>query len=135
MSNIGLVFPWNDIGPAWIATTKKQGVTTKDVVFLLRNVSEHTKQMGGMARLLMKMSKKVAHSKSEGVVDWGLKSIMFATDADDKIQTQLSRELERVRDSVIDNPDVTAFNVPLSFRFGISAEDLVSIINSEVAKK
>lgn len=93
------------------------------------------KTNGWHGQVANEISKKVAHSKSEGVVDWGLKSIMFATDPDDKIQTQLSRELERVRDSVIDNPDVTAFNVPLPFRFGISAEDLVSIINSEVAKK
>jgi len=133
MSHIGYVLPWSDIGPAWIASAKHQGGTTKDVVFLLRNVSRHTAKMGIVGRLLMNISKKASHSKSGGVLDWGLKTVLLAADADDETEEQLSTELGRMRDSVINDPDSTVFNVPIPLRLGISAEDLVGIVNREVA--
>ena len=132
MSHIDVVLPWKDIGPAWISITKHLGGRTKNVVFILRNVTQHTAKMGYIGRLLMNMSKKFAHSKSGGIVDWGLNTILFAAEADDMCK-QLSIELERMRNSVVNTPDTTVFNIPVPLQFGISAEDLVGIVNQEMA--
>lgn len=135
MSHIGVVLPWEDIGPAWIFISKHQGGKTKDVLFVLRNLSRHSARMGSIARLLMRISKKVAHSESGGSVEWGLKTIFFAADADSDVYDQLSSVLDRMRNSVIGEADTTVFNVPVPLRFGVSAEDLLAIINHEVASR
>lgn len=132
MSHIGVVLPWEDIGPAWCSLIKHQGGKTKDVVFLLRNVSRHTTRMGKTGRMLIGLSKKVSHSAPGSLVDWGLKAFFFAADADDAYD-QLAVELDWMRNSVMNESDSTVFNVPVPLRFGISAEDLVAIINHEVA--
>lgn len=132
MSHIGVVLPWEDLGPAWLSVIKHQGGRTKDVGFVLRNVSKHTAKMGSLGRMLMGFSKKVSHSESGGLVDWGFKALLFAADAND-MNDQLAAELARIRNSVMNEPTSTVFNIPVPLRFGISAEDLVAIINYEVA--
>lgn len=132
MSHIDIVLPWDDIGPAWCSVTKNQGVETKDVVFLLRNVSEHSAKMGKFGRWSLEISKKFAHSRRGGWVDWGLKALFWAADAEEDMQEQLKASLEQIRKSVMNEADTTIFNVPIPFRFGISAEDLIVIMNHEV---
>lgn len=133
MSHIGTVLPWSDIGPVWIATAKHENGKTKDVVFVLRNVSQHTKKMGTMGKMLMKITKNISNSKPGGALDWGLKAFFIATEADSEIKKQLSKELARMREIALTNTDASVFNIPIPLRLGISAEDLVGIMNHEVA--
>ena len=135
MSHLGVLLPWEDIGPAWCSVTKHQGMKIKDVAFLLRNVSQHTARMEKLGKLSVGLSKRMAHSKPGGLVEWGLKAFMFAADADDDIQDQLKEVLAKLRETVANEPDSTVFNIPVPFRFGIAAEDLLAIINHEVARQ
>jgi hypothetical protein len=133
MSHLGVLLPWKDIGPAWCSVTKHQGMKIKDVAFLLRNVSQHTARMEKLGKLSVGISKRMAHSKPGGLVEWGLKAFMFVADADDDIQDQLKDLLAKLRETVANESDSTVFNIPTALRFGIAAEDLLAIINHEVA--
>jgi hypothetical protein len=68
-------------------------------------------------------------------VDWGFKALAFATDADGDMQDQFKEQLAKLREAVSKEPDSTIFNIPTPFRFGIAAEDLLAIINHEVARQ
>ena len=78
MSHLGLVLPWQDIGPAWIYTVHQKGFALKDVTFLLGNASQHidrphghrgTAFCSGISRAL---SRKAGPG---GAVDWGLRAV------------------------------------------------------------
>jgi len=43
--------------------------------------------------------------------------------------------MERIRRTVQDQPDATILNIPVPLRFGMPVDDLVAIINREVAAR
>lgn len=132
MSNIGYALPWKDIGPIWIYEKKFLGIKLpSDVAFVLTNVSRHTEKMDSIGRFLINIHKKASHSKSGGALDLGLIVLSFV--ANFFPYERVSTEFLRMRDAVMNNPDSTVFYIPLTLCPGISAEDLVGIINREVA--
>ena len=134
MSHIGTTLPWADIGPAWCSVTKHAGGTTKDVVFVLRNASRHSLRMSAVGRILLRLSRRVAHSSPGGGVDWGMRAFMTLTDADESYD-QFAGEMERIRRMIQSEPDSTVFNIPVPLRLGVPVEDLIAIINREVASR
>jgi len=48
---------------------------------------------------------------------------------------QFAIEMERIRRTVQDQPDATILNIPVPLRFGMPVDDLVAIINREVAAR
>ena len=135
LSHIGIVLPWEDIGPAWISNVTHAGGTTKDVLFLLQNTSQHKRSADALGRLLLNLSKGVSGSKAGDGVDWSLRALLLAIGATGQSRSQFARELEKMRNSLAEAPDATVFNMPVPLRPGISAEDLVGILNSEVARR
>lgn len=131
LSHLGLVLPWQDIGPAWVHTIHQRGIALKDVTFILGNASRHYDRMDAVGRLLFRISRAVSTSRPGGAVDWGLRAVLAAMDAGTGAHRQIDQALEMMRRSVLDKPDTIVFNVPLVLRLGVSAEDMLAIINAE----
>lgn len=132
MSHIGVVLPWRDIGPAWIQTVRQSGMTLEDVGFVVRNADQHMDRMGPVGRFLFKLSRMMSRSRKGSVLDWGLHGLLAAADAGFGSHRQMGDALEKARAMAMDDPGAVVFNVPLALRMGMSAPDLLGIINAEV---
>jgi hypothetical protein len=132
MAHLGVILPWKDIGPAWCAVYEHQGGRTKDVCFVLRNITQHIAGTRRIGRFLLRLSQRVAQSKSEGILVWGLRIFMKHADVSE-LYDQLAVELGLMREAIQNQPDSSVFNIPVPLRFGISAEELVAILNREFA--
>jgi len=131
LSHLGIVLPWQDIGPAWVHTVYQKGIALKDVTFVLDNASRHRDRMDGLGRLLFRISRAVSGSRKGGAVEWGVRATMMAFDAGTGMHRQMNEALEMMRQAVLEKPDAIVFNVPMVLRFGVSAEDMLAIINAE----
>lgn len=132
LSHLGVVLPWEDIGPAWIHTVHQRGFALKDVTFILGNASRHHDRMDAVGRLLFRISRAVSTSRPGGAVDWGLRAVLLAMEAGSGSHRQMGEALEMMRRAGSEKPDTIVFNVPMVLRFGVSAEDMLAIINAEV---
>ncbi len=131
MSHLGIVLPWRDIGPAWVYTVHQKGFALKDVTFVLDNSSQHLDRLGPLGRFLFRLSGALSRSRKGGAIEWGLHATMLAFDAGRGKRGQMDDALEMMRQAVLARPDAIVFNVPMVLRFGISAEDMLAIINAE----
>lgn len=132
MSHIGVVLPWQDIGPAWIQTVRQSGMALEDVGFVVRNADRHMDRMGPVGRFLFKLSRMMSRSRKGGILDWGLHGFLAAADAGFGSHRQMGDALEKARAMAMADPGAVVFNVPIPLRMGISASDLLGIINAEV---
>lgn len=135
LAHLGTILPWRDIGPAWVSVTNTNGFGIKDVLFVLRNSSTHQKRMSKVGKLLIGMSRVLSHSKTYGKTDWGFTSLLLAFNADLSTLGQMNAQMKMIREKVLADPSATTFNIAIPFRVGISAEDLVGIINAEIAAR
>lgn len=132
LAHLGTVLPWQDIGPAWVSVTRTNGVTSKEVNFVLRNSRIHQKKMSRVGSILVAISRAFSHSRPQGKTDWGLTASLLAFGADLNALDQMRNQLRTAREQVLADKNATTFNIATPFRTGISAEDLVGIINSEI---
>jgi hypothetical protein len=135
MSHIGIVLPWRDIGPAWIQTVRQSGMAIEDVGFVVRNADQHMDRMGPVGRFLFSVSRMLSRSRKGGVLDWGLHGFLAAADAGFGSHRQMGDALEKARTMAMADPGAVVFNVPVPLRMGISASDLLGIINAEMLSR
>ncbi|MBB4265351.1 hypothetical protein [Roseospira visakhapatnamensis] len=135
MAHLGLVLPWEDIGPVWINTVPLKVWSAKDLLFVLRNASHHQARADGLGRLLLRMAVASSRSRKRGVLEWGLRAGLVATDAGMGLHRSLTTTLETMRAAVLSEPDALVFNVPITLRFGTDTDDLLAIINQEIVAR
>ncbi|MBB4286737.1 hypothetical protein [Roseospira goensis] len=135
MAHLGIVLPWEDIGPAYIQAVRVKGFQLDDVCFVVRHASRHIARVGSVGRLLFKVAKAVSHSRKGGAIEWGLRAGLALTEAGLGTHRQMGSILERMRQAVLAEPDSLVFNVPMALRFGVPAEDLLAILNAEVLRR
>ncbi len=126
--------PWADIGPAWIFGIQVGLANNRDVLFILRNAQKYKAQLGGIERFLFMLMERQGRSQSGGALDLGVKAfgmVFGETDAGSDTVNALQEMRERLKD----DPNAAVLGIPRIFRFGLSNEDTVEIINTMVMQQ
>ncbi|ASA54635.1 hypothetical protein [Vibrio gazogenes] len=134
LSSIGITLPWHAIGPAWINTTSHDGGKTDETVFIVKGIDNYTSDVGLFSRIFIKLLKRTLNIGKEGGIDFGLDSLLYLLDSRESFD-EIAEQMAFVRQQTGDDPSAILLNIPAPFRVGISSNELVAIINSEVLKK
>lgn len=128
LSTIAAHIPWEDIGPAWVNTTRHAGGKTDDVVFIARRVDMHVTDPDWLARLHLKLMRKSLEVGKGGAIDFGLKLLFQQVDSEQSYEEMVA-QLEHARAQANNDPRAALLNIPVPFRLGVSPHDLVALIN------
>lgn len=134
-SILDIEFSWDDIGPAWVERVDAGwGLSTSHVMFVVCSASSYKSQLRGTDRLQFRLAERRARTRMTKGRRRVIRAFAWLYKQPFAAEDYLNRE-DKLHQKIEGKHDAIAVCIPPSHRPGLTADEVIEIIETENARR